>query len=86
MNSGTFFIQQWVVMDPGIISFGKYKGMRLVDAPDSWFLWMLSRGLLTKEMKEAARRTRPALFENVSHPQKMMIERKHNNEKARSRK
>ena len=37
-----------------IIHFGKYKGSALGDIPNSWFIWMYDRKLLSKDLMKYA--------------------------------
>ncbi len=42
-------------MNPNsIMPFGKYKGKKLSDVPQGWFIWMHDRKLLKGELKQYA--------------------------------
>ncbi len=50
-----------MLTDNSRMSFGKYKGKRLGDIPDSYFLFMYDRKKLTAELKAYAEERVPIL-------------------------
>lgn len=53
------------ITDDSEMPFGKYKGQRLADVPDSYLLWLYERGIGNGPLKQYIEENLDAIKENA---------------------